>query len=392
LLQFPRNAAFPALWGYCVSFPTLDINIQIKKYMNTERKTIFLVDDDATNLAVGSDTLDKHYDVLTFNSGARLLKTLEKTAPDLILLDLAMPEMDGYEVIKRVKNKPETAHVPVIFLTAKSDSESELEGLSLGAIDYIIKPFSPPLLLKRIEVHLLVESQKQELIHFNSNLQHMVDAKTKTVVELQNAVLKTMAELVECRDVITGGHIERTQKHLRVLLEALQKRDVYRKETDSWNLELVWQSAQLHDVGKIAIKDSILKKPGKLTDEEFEEVKAHPVFGAQVIEKIEESTTDKTFLEYAKVFALTHHEKWGGNGYPNGLKGEEIPLLGRIMAIVDVYDALVSERPYKKAFPHDEAVKIIVDGSGTHFDPALVDVFLDVANEINRNAMLHGLK
>ena len=360
--------------------------------MNTERKTIFLVDDDATNLAVGSDTLDKHYDVLTFNSGARLLKTLEKTAPDLILLDLAMPEMDGYEVIKRVKNKPETAHVPVIFLTAKSDSESELEGLSLGAIDYIIKPFSPPLLLKRIEVHLLVESQKQELIHFNSNLQHMVDAKTKTVVELQNAVLKTMAELVECRDVITGGHIERTQKHLRVLLEALQKRDVYRKETDSWNLELVWQSAQLHDVGKIAIKDSILKKPGKLTDEEFEEVKAHPVFGAQVIEKIEESTTDKTFLEYAKVFALTHHEKWSGNGYPNGLKGEEIPLLGRIMAIVDVYDALVSERPYKKAFPHDEAVKIIVDGSGTHFDPALVDVFLDVANEINRNAMLHGLK
>ena len=360
--------------------------------MNTERKTIFLVDDDATNLAVGSDTLDKHYDVLTFNSGARLLKTLEKTAPDLILLDVAMPEMDGYEVIKKIKSKPETTHVPVIFLTAKNDGESELEGLSLGAIDYIIKPFSPPLLLKRIEVHLLVESQKRELIHFNNNLQQMVAAKTQAVVELQNAVLKTMAELVECRDVITGGHIERTQKHLRILLEALQERGMYREETNPWNLELVWQSAQLHDVGKIAIKDSILKKPSKLTDEEFEEVKSHPVFGARVIEKIEESTTDKTFLEYAKVFALTHHEKWDGSGYPNGLKGEKIPLLGRIMAIVDVYDALVSERPYKKAFLHDEAIKIIVDGSGTHFDPDLVEMFLEVSHEINKSAVLHGLK
>jgi len=360
--------------------------------MNTERKIIFLVDDNPTNLSVGSDALDKHYDVLTFNSGTRLLKMLEKTSPDLILLDVSMPEMNGYEVIKRIKNTPETAHVPVIFLTAKSDGESELEGLSLGAIDYIIKPFSPPLLLKRIEVHLLVEAQKRKLIHFNNNLRQMIDEKTKTVVELQNAVLKTMAELVECRDVITGGHIERTQKHLRILMEALLERGMYQEETDSWDLELVWQSAQLHDVGKIAIKDKILKKPGKLTDEEFEEVKSHPLFGAQVIEKIEESTTDKTFLEYAKIFALTHHEKWDGSGYPCGLKGEEIPLLGRIMAIVDVYDALVSERPYKKAFLHDEAIKIIVDGSGTHFDPDLVEMFLEVSHEINKSAVLHGLK
>jgi len=351
--------------------------------MTIKRKSIFLVDDAPTNLAVGSETLGEYYDVLTFDSGARLLKILEKAIPDLILLDVAMPEMDGYEVIKRLKSKPQTACIPVIFLTAKNDAESELEGLSLGAIDYVTKPFSPPRLLKRIEVHLLVEAQRQELVHFNNNLQQMVDAKTQTVVELQNAVLKTMAELVECRDITTGGHIERTQTYLHILLEAIQERGMFANETAVWNLDLVCQSAQLHDVGKIAIKDSVLNKPGKLTDEEFEEVKAHPVFGAEVIEKIGESTTDRTFLEHAKIFALTHHEKWDGSGYPNGLKGERIPLLGRIMAIVDVYDALVSERPYKKAFTHAEAVKIISDGRGTHFDPALVDVFLDVADKID---------
>ena len=351
--------------------------------MTTERKIIFLVDDDPTNLAAGSVTLDQHYDVLTFNSGERLLKTLEKASPDLILLDVAMPEMDGYEVIKRLKSNTETARIPVIFLTAKNDAESELEGLSLGAIDYITKPFSPPRLLKRIEVHLLVEAQKRELIHFNNNLQQMVDAKTKTVVELQNAILTTMAELVECRDIVTGGHIERTQTYLRIFLEALQQRNLFANETATWNFELVWQSAQLHDVGKIAIKDNILNKPSKLTDAEFEEVKTHPAFGAQVIEKIGESTTDKTFLEYATIFALTHHEKWDGSGYPSGLKGEAIPLLGRIMAVVDVYDALVSERPYKKAFSHTEALKIISESSGTHFDPTLVDVFLAVSEQIS---------
>jgi len=352
--------------------------------MSAKRKLLFLVDDDATNLAVAYGILEDYYDLLTFNSGDRLMKTIEKTVPDLILLDVEMPEMNGYEVIKIIKNNAKTAHTPVIFLTAKSDSKSELEGLSLGAIDYIVKPFSPPLLLKRIEVHLLVESQKQELLYFNANLQQMVETKTKTVVELQNAVLKTMAELVEFRDDVTGGHIERTQKYLRILLEASQEQEVYKEETASWDLELVWQSAQLHDVGKIAIRDDILKKPGKLTPEEFEEVKAHPVFGEKVIAKIGENTTDKTFLEYARIFALTHHEKWNGTGYPSGLKGKEIPLQGRMLAIVDVYDALVSERPYKKAFTHEEAVKIITEDSGKHFDPILVDVFLSVADKFKK--------
>jgi putative two-component system response regulator len=356
--------------------------------MNAERKTVFLVDDDATNLTVGKSALIEHYKVFTLNSGELLIKMLEKTIPDLILLDVEMPGMNGYETIKAIKGKKETEHVPVIFLTAKSDGKSELEGLSAGAIDYITKPFSPPLLLKRIEVHLLVEYQKQELkaqkeelINFNNNLQSMVEAKTKTVMELQNAVLKTMAELVEYRDDITGGHIGRTQNYLKILINSMQECGLYKEEVSSWNINLVLQSAQLHDVGKIAIKDVILLKPGKLTDEEFTQIKEHTVFGEKVIDRIKESTSEEAFLEYAKTFAVSHHEKWDGTGYPKELKGYDIPLLGRIMAIVDVYDALVHERPYKKAFSHEKAIEIIADGKGTHFDPLLIDLFLSISDK-----------
>lgn len=351
------------------------------------RKTIFLVDDDVTNLTIGKNALSDAYNVFTLNSGARLLKMLEKTMPDLILLDVAMPEMNGYDAIKIIKSKNETADIPIIFLTAKSDGESELEGLSLGAIDYIIKPFSPPLLLKRIEVHLLVESQKKELINYNDNLQEMVKAKTKTVVELQNAILNTMAELVECRDDVTGGHIERTQNYLKVLISALISCGLYEEETSSWDMDIVLQSAQLHDVGKISIEDSILRKPGKLTNEEFEKIKEHTIMGEKIIEKIEKSTTEQTFLKYAKILAGTHHEKWNGGGYHLGLSGENIPLLGRLMAIADVYDALVSERQYKKAFTHEEAVNIILSERGTHFDPVLVDIFHGVSDKFHEIAV-----
>jgi len=347
----------------------------------TERKTIFLVDDNVTNLTLGKNALAERYNVFTLNSGVRLLKMLEKNQPDIILLDVEMPEMDGYEVIKILKGKKETEHIPVIFLTAKTDGTSELRGLSLGAIDYITKPFTPPLLVKRIEVHLLVESQKRELVDYNRNLQKMVEDKTKMVVELKNAILKTMAELVECRDDITGGHIERTQRYLGVLIEAMQRYNVYTDEIAPWDIGLVLQSAQLHDVGKISIRDSILQKPGKLTDEEFEEIKAHTTFGEKIIDKIRESTPEHAFLEQAKILVSAHHEKWDGSGYPKGLKGRDIPLLGRLMAIVDVYDALVSERPYKKKLSHEEAVEIISNGRGSHFDPELVDLFVKVADE-----------
>ena len=351
--------------------------------MSIGQKTIFLVDDDVTNLAMGSEALGSLYNIFTMNSGTRLIKMLESHVPDLILLDVEMPRMNGYETIKLLKSGENTKNIPVIFLTAQSDSDSELKGLSLGAIDYIIKPFTPPLLLKRIEVHLLVESQKNQLVNFNNNLQMMVEVKTKTVVELKNAFLRTMAELVECRDGSTGEHIGRTELYMSILLGALENNETFKKEISTWDKELVLQSVQLHDVGKIAITDNILQKPGKLTIEEFEKIKTHVVFGEKVIEKIKRNTTERAFLEQASLFIATHHEKWDGSGYPRGLKGKEIPLQGRLMAIADVYDALTSNRPYKKAFPHEEAVEIITRESGKHFDPELVEAFLGISHKFS---------
>ncbi|MDR2542594.1 MAG: response regulator [Treponema sp.] len=356
--------------------------------MSILKKTIFLVDDDITNLALGNDTLCQLYKVFTMNSGIRLLKMLETHTPDLILLDVEMPEMNGYETIRLLKDKEETKNIPVVFLTAQSDVESELKGLSLGAIDYIIKPFSPPLLIKRIEIHLLVESQKKQLVNFNNNLQLMVEERTQKVVELKNAFLRTIAELVECRDGSTGEHIGRTELYMSILLNMLSENNLYKEEVSKWDKNLILQSAQLHDVGKISIKDIVLQKPGKLTHEEFDEIKMHVEYGENVIDRIKKITTERAFLDQAKILIATHHEKWDGSGYPRGLKGKEIPLQGRMMAIADVYDALTSDRPYKKAFTHEEAVRIITNDKSKHFDPDLVDVFLSVSDKFKEISSL----
>jgi putative two-component system response regulator len=238
---------------------------------------------------------------------------------------------------------------------------------------YRFKP-KPRREYKRVELHL-------QLKDFNDSLQDMVTAKTRTVVKLQNKILKTVAELVECRDDVTGGHVERTKRYLEILLSAMVENGLHHVETAGWNTELILESSQLHDVGKISIPDAILKKPDRLTDEEFDEIKKHAAFGVRIIEHIEDGDEESVFLSYAKVFAGYHHEKWDGSGYPNGLSGEGIPILGRLMALADVYDALTSERPYKKAFSHEKAASIIIEGKGTHFDPALVDLFESVADK-----------
>ncbi|MCL2762907.1 MAG: HD domain-containing protein [Treponema sp.] len=227
----------------------------------------------------------------------------------------------------------------------------------------------------------------EQLSERHHKLEELVHIKTRTVVELQNAVLKTMAELVESRDYVTGGHIERTQSYLQILIDALQSTGLYADAITDWNFEHVLQSAQLHDVGKVAIDDAILRKPGDLTQEEHEKIKTHTIFGEEIIERIKLSTSEHSFLEHARIFASTHHEKWNGSGYPKGLKDMEIPLQGRLMAIADVYDALVSVRPYKKAFSHIEAVAIITKDSGSHFDPALVTIFLSVADKFHEVAV-----
>jgi putative two-component system response regulator len=313
---------------------------------------------------------------------------IENISPNMILLDIEMPEMNGYEAIKILKGNPKWADIPVMFLTSKTDERSELEGLTLGAIDYVAKPFSAPLLLKRIETHLLTESQQKQLRDFNNNLEDMVRRKTMQVINLQNAVLNTVADLVEFRDDVTGGHIARTQKYLEFLLKEMILEGVYADEISDWDMDYLLPSAQLHDVGKIAISDLILNKPDKLTPEEFEIMKTHVVVGVQAIQKIEKNAEEHSFLKHARLIAGAHHEKWDGTGYPTGLSGKDIPLEGRLMAIADVYDALISKRPYKRPFSTDDAKKIIEAGKGAHFDPALIDVFSKVAGqfaEIVRN-------
>ncbi|MDR3213750.1 MAG: response regulator [Azoarcus sp.] len=250
------------------------------------RELIMLIDDSLANLMVGKEALSNAYRVLTVPSAPKMFEMLQRYTPGLILLDVDMPEMNGYEAIKLLKENPKTERIPVVFLTAMADASSELQGLTLGAVDFIGKPFSAPLLKKRVELHLLMESQKKALQDYNDNLQNMVVSKTRTVLKLQNKVLRAMAELVEGRDTSTGNHIERTQQCLRVLLSALMNTDYYRDQTTGWDVELLLQSSQLHDVGKIAIRDSILKKPGKLTSDEFQEMKNHVIFGFDFIERL----------------------------------------------------------------------------------------------------------
>ncbi|MDR1451871.1 MAG: response regulator [Helicobacteraceae bacterium] len=358
------------------------------------RFTIMVVDDNVANLRIAKNALSDLFDVFTVPSAAKMFDLLTRNLPKLILLDVEMPEMSGYEAIEILKSKPETSHIPVIFLTARGDPDDELRGLSLGAIDYISKPFMPQLLRKRVDLHLTVEeqtnmlenqatkleAQSAELMRFNRDLQKMVEEKTGKVLELQNAILRTVADLVENRDEVTGGHVERTRHNVKALIDEMKAQNVYEDQTRDWDINLLLESSQLHDVGKICISDAILKKPGPLTTEEFEEMKRHAALGVSIIERLETETTDSEFLEYAKIFAGTHHEKWNGTGYPNGLVGEDIPLIGRLMALADVYDALVSERPYKKPMSRESAFRVIVAGSGTHFDPALTRIFQNAAS------------
>ena len=357
------------------------------------RSKIIIVDDIVANLDQGRNILKTFYAVYPAQSAAKLFEILENVIPDLILLDINMPEMDGYEAIRKLKADERYADIPVIFLTALNNDENELEGLELGAVDYITKPFSVPLLLKRIENHILIVKQRNDLLKkqaklqdYADNLQNMVLEKTEEVLELQSVVLATIADLVEFRDKSTGGHIMRTKRYLQVIIDGLADNTAYQEILSQWNMDYFLQSAQLHDVGKIAISDLILNKPGKLTEEEFEIMKTHVTAGVDAIERVLTHTKSHAFLEHAILIAGTHHEKWDGSGYPLGLKGHGIPLEGRIMAIVDVYDALISERPYKTAFTHEEACKIIEDGAGTHFDPVLVDVFLNAQDEFARIA------
>jgi putative two-component system response regulator len=352
--------------------------------MSNTRYTIILVDDNLSNLTQGKNILQPHYKVYPAPSAAKLFKTLENVIPDLILLDIRMPEMDGYEAIKKLKSDSRYADIPVIFLTALDDEESEMEGFDLGAVDYITKPFSASLLLRRISKELLLVQQKKDLQNYADYLENMVREKTAAIFNLQNTVRATVADMVELRDNSTGGHISRTQSYMKALMDELIQESVYNDEIQAWNMDLFLQSAQLHDIGKIAITDLILNKPDKLTTDEFEIIKTHVSAGVEAVEKIMRHEEENAFMRHALFIAGTHHEKWDGTGYPMGLKGRDIPLEGRLMAIVDVYDALVSERPYKRPYTHEDACKIIEEGAGTHFDPVLIAAFRKAEKEFKK--------
>jgi putative two-component system response regulator len=347
------------------------------------RSLIFLVDDNETSLTAGKNILKDKYRVYPALSADIMFELLENITPELILLDVEMPGVDGYQALERLRKDPARADIPVIFLTAMTDEGSELKGLSLGAIDYIYKPFAAPLLLKRIENHLLSENRKKQLMEMNDNLEELVQKRTAQIMKLKNVVLNTVANLVEFRDEVTGGHIVRTQKYLELMVRKLIETGMYAEETSTWSIDQLISSAQLHDVGKIFISDAILSKPDKLTHDEFETMKGHATAGIRAIKLIEGELTDEEndFMRYARQIAGGHHERWDGSGYPNGLKGEDIPLTARLMAIADVYDALVSARPYKRPFSAETARQMIAEESGTHFDPSLVEVFLEVADK-----------
>lgn len=332
-------------------------------------KIVFIVDDSDPNLVTAKNALANYCKTFALPSAERMFQLLEKITPDLILLDVEMPEMNGFEALRILKADEKWRGIPVIFLTGKNDEESEILGFEIGAVDFINKPFSAPVLIKRMEMHL--ETDK------------IIKHGLKNLRKIHNATISVIADVVESRDKITGKHIERTQRYLEILLNELVSTGVYKEEMANWDLGLIIPSAQLHDVGKIIVSDVILNKPGKLTDEEFDLIKRHCSEGERIIDEIIEKIGEQdSFLLYSKRFAGSHHEKWDGTGYPRGLSGEDISLEGRIMAVADVYDALVSaHRPYKKPFPHEQAVEIIQQSSGTHFDPKIVDAFLNVTDD-----------
>lgn len=352
--------------------------------MEEQKKNIFLVDDDFLFLNAGKNIIQDKYNVTTMSSADKIFPMLKKIKPDLILLDVEMPGISGYEAIKQMQANPEISEIPVILLTGKNDPEDDHKGLSLGAVDYITKPFSPPLLLKRIELHLLLQSQRNELRGFDENLAVLVKERTNEISAFQDAIIMWAAEMVEFRDKEAGLHVERVQKYLEMLFDEMAKIDHYKAEIDTWDREAFFKSAVLHDIGKIKIEDEILLKKSRLTDDEFNSMKHHVVYGKMLLESLDEKVDDQAFLEYAKTLAYSHHERWDGKGYPDGLMREDIPLQARMMSLADVYDALVSDRPYKSPSSHEEAMRIIAEGRGTQFDPELTDIFLSLSEKLRK--------
>lgn len=385
----------------------------MNKSVHTGKSTILVVDDTPENLTLMSTLLKDNYQVRAANNGDRALKiALSEQPPDLILLDIMMPDIDGYEVCRRLKAQVATRDIPIIFLTARSDIEDEQKGLALGAVDYITKPINPPIVLARVAAQLSLKArtdflrerndfllekndylkEKNDFLHDkNAFLEHEVARRTEEVTAIQDVTILAMASLAETRDSETGNHIRRTQHYVKALAEKLKTHPRFEAFLTDHNIQMLFKSAPLHDIGKVGIPDRILLKPGRFTPEEFEIMKTHTTLGRDAIAHAEASLgTRVEFLTMAKDIALFHQEKWDGSGYPAGLQGDAIPISARLMAMADVYDALISRRVYKEGMPHERAVEIIVQGRGKHFDPDLVDCFLAIQGDFQAIALRYA--
>lgn len=354
-----------------------------------EKHTVLVVDDTPDNLSLMSGLLKDHYKVKVANSGEKAIKVVQSDSPpDLILLDIMMPGLSGYDVCKILKADKASRDIPIIFLTAMTATEDEKKGLEMGAVDFITKPVNPPIVMARVATQLQVKAAADFLKDQNVYLETEVAKRTRELSAVQDVTIMAMASLAETRDSDTGNHIRRTQYYLKAMCQKLQNHPRFSDFLTDSTIETLFKSAPLHDIGKVGIPDRILLKPGKFTPDEYEIMKSHTTLGRDAIARAEEQLNMKVdFLNFAKEIAYYHQEKWDGSGYPTGAKGDDIPISARLMAVADVYDALISRRVYKEGMSHDKAVGIIVEGKGSHFDPDMVDAFVGLQEEFKAIAV-----
>ena len=356
-----------------------------------QQQTILIVDDNPENLTVLGELLCERYRVRAANSGARALQlAAQSPLPDLILLDIMMPGLSGYEVLEQLQQSPTLRHIPVIFTTAMNAEEDEQRGIVLGAVDYLTKPLKPAIVLARVSAHIELKLARDRLQHVNESLEAEIGRRMRENLMIQEVTIRALARLAETRDNETGNHILRTQHYVQALALRASRHPRFADELDEQSIALIAKSAPLHDIGKVGIPDQVLLKVGKLTPEEWEVMKTHAAIGAEAIRRAEADTSEPVrFLDYAKQVARHHHERWDGSGYPDGLAGEAIPLAARLMALADVFDALISRRVYKQAFNFEEARRIMASQGGKHFDPDLLAAFLEGYDEFCEIARRH---
>jgi putative two-component system response regulator len=360
---------------------TANIGGAVMESMQENAKpTLLVVDDTPGNLALMNALLRDLYSVSLASHGEQALQmAASDTPPDLILLDILMPGMDGYEVCRRLKAQAGTRDIPVIFLTAKSDMRDEQQGFELGAVDYISKPISPNIVLARVKAQLIVKASADFLRDRNEDLERLVARRTRDIMAVQDVAIMAMATLAETRDYDTSKHILRTQHYVKALAEQLKSHPRFADSLNEQSINVIFKSTPLHDIGKVGIPERILLKPGDLTPEEQEIMQTHTTLGRDAIEQAEQSLGLKVeFFSVAKQIALSHQEKWDGSGYPQGLSGDSIPLAARLMAVADVYDALISPHIYASGSSHEEAVRKVIEARGTHLDPDMVDAFVAI--------------